>query len=155
YTFTDAKQNRDINEHYAFDEEWISAYPWITSNAAARHRLVMTGSYALPWDMIGAAKLTFSTPIPHNDIECYNTAGTAFPQGGQCSPVAYIPNGMGIRTVDLQLTKNFQIRDAATVYVRIDVLNVFDTKSLVDYINSYGANGLITGSSYNPTGNIT
>jgi len=155
YTFTDAKQNRDINEHYSFDEEWISAYPWITSNAAAKHRLVMTGSLALPWDMVAATKLTFSTPIPHNDIECYNTAGPAFPQGGQCSPIGYAASGMGIRTVDLQLTKNFRIQDTGNIYLRLDVLNVFDTKSLVDYINNYGANGLITGGAYDPHGNIT
>ena len=45
YTFTDADQNRDINEHYVFDASSINAFPFIMSNAAAEasrrgHRLV-------------------------------------------------------------------------------------------------------------------
>ena len=44
YTFTDAVQNRDINEHYVFDGPSVTSYPFITSNAAAKHRLVATGT---------------------------------------------------------------------------------------------------------------
>jgi outer membrane receptor protein involved in Fe transport len=155
YTWTYATQNRDINEHYSFDEVAISQYPWITSNAAAKHRLVATGTVALPWDFVMAAKLTFATPIPQNFITCYNTAGPAFPTGGQCTAVAFTADGMGIRTLDLQLTKNFTIRDLSKVYLRIDVLNVTNTHSLVDYNTTAGSNGLINGGSYNPDGNIT
>lgn len=160
YTYTSAKQNRDINEHYAFDEEYISQYAWITSNAAAKHRLVATGTVALPWDMVLGAKLVMATPIPHNDITCYGgppavPAGTHFPNGGQCTEVAFTAPGMGIRTVDLQLTKNFMLHEQAKLYVRLDVLNVFNTKSLVDYQATTGANGLITSETYNGNGNIT
>ncbi len=155
YTYTNARQNRDINEHYAFDEEYISQYPWITSNAAARHRFVATGTVGLPWDMILATKIVFATPIPHNDITCYGTPGTAFPQGGQCTAVSFTAPGMGIRTVDLQLTKNIQIGDLWKLYVRLDALNVFNTKNLVDYQAWTGSNGLINHEEYNPNGNIT
>jgi outer membrane receptor protein involved in Fe transport len=155
YTFTAAKQNRDINEHYAFDEEWISQYPFINSNAAAKHRLVMTGTLALPWDLILGTKLVFATPIPTNTITCYNTAGPAFPTGGQCTAMAFTAPGMGIRTVDLELTKNFKIGDVAKVYVRVDALNVFNTKSFVDYNIFSGSNGLANGATYNANGNIS
>ena len=51
YTYTDADQNRDINEHYVFDASSINAFPFILSNAAAKHRVVATGSYEGPWGL--------------------------------------------------------------------------------------------------------
>ena len=155
YTYTNATQNRDINEHYAFDEEYIGGYPYITSNAASKHRVVATGSYEAPWGFVVAGKLTVATPIPKNDIECFNTSGTAFPQGGQCSPVGYTAPGLGYRSVDMQITKNFNVQDISTMYVRFDVLNVFNVKNYIDYLNAFGPNGLITGGAYDPHGNVS
>jgi hypothetical protein len=64
YTFTDAEHNRDINEHYLFDASSIKQIPFILSNAAAKHRVVATGSYRGP---VGAhmlaGKLTWSRPF--------------------------------------------------------------------------------------------
>src|SRR5882762_9487887 len=68
YTYTSAKQNRDINEHYSFDEATIQQYPFILSNAVARHRFVATGIVTGPWGTTLAGKLTLSTPIPKNDL---------------------------------------------------------------------------------------
>jgi hypothetical protein len=50
YTYTDADQNRDINEHYSFDGVSIKEYPFILSNAASKHRVVATGTFAGPGD---------------------------------------------------------------------------------------------------------
>ena len=68
YTFTDAVQNRDINEHYVFDGPSVTSYPFIRSNAAAKHRLVATGTARGPWDLLFGAKLTLASPIPFNGI---------------------------------------------------------------------------------------
>ena len=155
YTYTSASQNRDINEHYAFDELSIAQYPFILSNAASKHRVVATGSFGAPWGFVIAGKLTLASPIPKNDISCYNTAGPAFPQGGQCSPVAYTAPGLGYRSFDMQVTKNFNIQDISTLYVRFDVLNVFNVKNYIDYLNANAPNGLITGGAYDPHGNIS
>ena len=154
YTYTSASQNRDINEHYSFDEVAVSQYPWIGSNAAARHRFVATGTYAAPWGIVLAAKLTIATPIPQNTITCLNTAGAHFPPGGQCTALAFTASGLGIKTLDLQVTKNFAIQDLSKVYIRIDLLNAFNRPSLVDYRNTNGANGLANSGTYNPNGNI-
>jgi outer membrane receptor protein involved in Fe transport len=155
YTFTNAQSNRDVTQHYAFDEEFIGAYPFINSNAVSKHRWVATGSYQAPWGFILAGKLTVATPIPKNDISCFNTAGASFPQGGQCSPVAYTAAGLGYRSFDMQLTKNFEIQDISSIYLRFDVLNVFNVKNYIDYLNANGQNGLITGGAYDPHGNIS
>ncbi|WP_425605201.1 TonB-dependent receptor [Fulvimonas yonginensis] len=160
YTFTHAKQNRDINEHYSFDEATIGDYPFITSNAAAKHRFVATGNVDGPWGTTLSAKLTLATPLPYNGISCY--PGVEFPTGTNCTPVAATPGGSrflfggkiwGYRDVDFQATKNFDLGHGVTLFGRFDVLNVFNWDNFVDYLPVV-ANGQTT-VSYNRTGNIT
>ena len=155
YTFTDAVQNRDINEHYVFDGVGVQAYPFITSNAAAKHRLVATGTFKGPWDTLIGAKLTIATPIPNNGIGCYSN-GALFPGGGPCYPFSVTAGGLGIRTLDMQVTKNFTIYQNTKLYLRLDALNVFNAKNLVDYnIQNNSTTGFALSGSYNPGGNIT
>jgi len=153
YTYTSATQNRDIGEHYSFDEAYVAQYPFIISNAVAKHRLVATGSLSAPWGFIVAGKLTIASPIPDNTFSCYNN-GNIFPTGSHCTPFGGTAPGSGYRSVDLELTKNFTW-DISTIYVRFDVLNVFNVKNLVEYHNTTGADGLITSLAYRPDGNIS
>jgi outer membrane receptor protein involved in Fe transport len=160
YTYTAAWQNRAINpdfsgQNYAFDYEYIGQYPYINSNGTSKHRVVATGSFAAPWGVIVGAKLTLATPIPNNDISCYNSAGPHFAHGGQCQAIAYTPPGLGYRSFDLELTKDFNISDVGAAYVRFDVLNVFNVKNLVQYNNITNAQGLIAGGTYLAGGNIS
>jgi outer membrane receptor for ferrienterochelin and colicin len=140
YTFTDAIQNRSITEHYSFDQENISQYPFIRSDAAPRHRFVTAGSIGLPWGFVVASKLTLATPIPKDDIANF---GLIYPNGANNLPSAGIPkNFFGERTLDFQFTKNFDIAGHVTVYARLDVLNVFNWYSYSDYNVNWGANGV-------------
>ena len=152
YTYTDAVQNRDINEHYVFDSPTVKLFPFITSNAAAKHRFVATGTVAAPWGLVIGAKLTIATPIPHNDIQCC-TFNPLYPTGGPAYPASVTASGLGIRTLDMQVTKTFKIQDAFKLYLRMDVLNVTNSKNLIDY-NLNFVNGKIVSGSYNPNGNI-
>ncbi len=175
YTYTDAKQNRDINEHYSFDEATIRDYPFILSNAAAKHRFVATGSIDGPWGITYAGKLTLATPIPRNDITCY---GALQATGSYCTPIAGTPSGgglvndpnaigpqrfgvggkiLGYRDIDFQATKNFDLTRGMSLYVRLDILNMFNYKNYSDYITNYGGNGVLNKFpvSYNSIGNIT
>jgi outer membrane receptor protein involved in Fe transport len=155
YTYTDAKQNRDILEHYAFDEVSIAEYPFILSNAAAKHRVVATGSYAAPWGLTLAGKLTWSTPIPHNMITCL-TDPNVFENGAPCTAFGYAADSNdGYKSLDLQITKDFSVKDVTSFYLRFDILNATNEHNLVDYIDVTGANGLVTGGHLNPVGNIT
>ena len=155
YTYTDADQNRNINEHYAFDQASIAEYPFILSNAAAKHRVVATGTYSAPWGLMLAAKLTWSTPIPRNVTSCL--AGPAvFPNNAPCTEFAYeLGSSDGYQALDLQITKNFDIQDFASFYLRFDILNVTNHENLIDYQDVNGPNGLVAGGSLNPNGNIT
>jgi outer membrane receptor protein involved in Fe transport len=153
YTFTRARQNRDIKEHYLFDAPSINAFPYIKSNAAPKHRLVTTGTYAGPWGLRFAGKFTYATATPRNVISCLPT-GT-FPGGGACSPFSYTLGASdGYRSLDLQMTKNFEVGDLGSMYVRLDVLNVTNEENLVDYRDEVFDGNSVTGR-MNPNGNIT
>jgi outer membrane receptor protein involved in Fe transport len=164
YTYTHAKQNRDINEHYSFDEATIGDYPFITSNAAAKHRFVATGVVDVPWGITLSAKLTLATPIPGNSIACY---GATFATGSGCTPIAGTPAGtgkfivggkvFGYRDVDFQATKDFDFGNGITLYGRFDLLNAFNWKNYSDLLYDFGSNGVLNHPfvMYNPTGNIT
>jgi outer membrane receptor protein involved in Fe transport len=155
YTYTDATQNRDINEHYSFDQSSIEEYRWVMSNAVSKHRLVATGSFGLPWDIQLATKLTWSSPIPGTTNSCLSTG--LFANGAPCQQATFIPNrgGTGYTSLDLQITKNFELGQFGTMYIRLDALNITGEDNLVDYQYFQGTDGLVHGSRYAPEGNIT
>ena len=156
YTFTDAEQNRDINEHYGFDQVSIDEYPIIISNAAAKHRVVATGTWSAPWGLMLGGKLTWSTPVPHAVGSTCLPAPDLFPNGAPCTQVAYVPDSTtGYQSLDLQLTKNFELGDMGSLYLRLDLINATNHENLVDVTDLTGLNGLVTGGEYNRTGNIT
>jgi outer membrane receptor protein involved in Fe transport len=157
YTFTDAKQNRDINEHYSLDEETIGQYPFIASNAAAKHRFVTSGTLRGPWQTTLGAKWVLATPIPHNDLGCYLPDGEVFATGSKCTPIsARPPDTFGFRDLDLQVSKDFAVHEALSVYVRLDLLNVFNNTNYSDYNINYGTSGVPPPNpvTFNQVGNI-
>ena len=160
YTYTNANQNRDINEHYAFDQATIQDYPFILSNAAPKHRLVATAVVDGPWGVTFSGKLTLATPTPEDGFIQAITAAN----GANNLPVAGIPSGgkrfviggpiWGYRDIDLAAIKNWHPFDnEVSLYARLDVLNVFNYKNFIDvtttyptfYPISYNTNGDITG----------
>ncbi|HWM70613.1 MAG TPA: TonB-dependent receptor [Steroidobacteraceae bacterium] len=157
YTFTDAKQNRDIHEHYSLDEETIAQYPFIASNAAAKHRFVTSGTLRGPWHTTLGAKWVIATPIPDNVGACYLPDGQVFPTGSKCTPVAVRPpDFLGYRDLDLQVSKDFAVHDAVSVYVRLDLLNVFNNTNYSDYNVNFGTTGVPPANpvTFNQVGNI-
>lgn len=78
-----------------------------------------------------------------------------FPSGAPGTAFAYEPNGNGYQALDLQITKNFEIGDLGSMYLRIDALNVTNEHNLVDRIDVTGPDGLVTGGRFNRNGNIT
>jgi len=145
YTFTDAKQNHiHIDDCCAFDEKTVKQYPIITSNAAARHRFVATGSLRGPWEMIFGGKLTVASPLPFTDLACgILKPGTYYPTGSSCTPVSYTPlDGVGFTSLDLQVTKNFMVYREQTGYVRVDLINALNSANYKDITSNYGSNGV-------------
>ncbi|HBK46418.1 MAG TPA: hypothetical protein DDZ67_08290 [Xanthomonadaceae bacterium] len=150
YTHTSARQNRNIDNPYAFDKPTIHDYPFVKSDAVSAHRFVASGSIDGPWDITFGAKVVLATPEPINTIACY---GHTDPDGATCQQVAAIPPGSGkfllggdiwgYRTVDFQATKEFTVAGDFKLSARINLLNAFNFKNYSSYPqNGFGANGV-------------
>jgi len=155
YTWTDATHNRDTFEHYAFEQVSIQEYPFILSNAASKHRIVGTGSWAGPWGLTFAGKLTLATPVGRNVTSCLPDP-YVFDNDAPCTAIGYTAEStLGYKSLDLQVTKDFEVGDVAALYLRLDALNVTNEHNLVDFTDTTGTDGLVNGGDYNPIGNIT
>ncbi|MEP6940688.1 MAG: hypothetical protein ABI846_13065, partial [Rudaea sp.] len=163
YTYTDAKQNRLYTDGYAFDLPKITDYPFLTSSAAAKHRLVTTLSYDGPWGLLLAGKLTLATPLPTTDIACCNlfpnpVGAIAYPAVGLAPGKRFLFGGpiFGYRDIDLQATKNFDLTRGMDLYLRFDILNALNFKNYSSTINTWGIDGVLNPNPvvYNKTGDI-
>ncbi len=164
YTYTRAYQNRDINEHYSFDEATIGDYPFIRSNAAAKHRFVASGAIDVPYGLTLSAKLTLATPIPYNTDLYFVDTTSVFPNGAPDRPVALTPPGtgrfliggkiFGYRDIDLQASKDFYVSGQTRLYARLDLLNVFNWKNYSDYTTVNSSTMQNVAVTYTPNGNI-
>lgn len=150
YTYTNATQNNpysyESNNAYAFDLPFPWQYPMVESSAVSRHRLVITGSTDGPWGLMFGAKMTLATPMPDGTVEgCPNPAQcygyNAYPVVGSFRDL------FDERELDVQVTKNFKLYSDLSGYVRMDVLNVFNTP----YYDPAAANfSPVAGSQYPP-----
>jgi len=159
YTYTDAQQNHiHIDDCCAFDERTVAQYPFITSSAASKHRLVATGSLRGPWGMVFGGKLTVATPLPFTDLACgILPNGTYYPTGSGCTPIStMVLNSIGFSSLDFQATKNFKVYHDQTAYLRIDLLNALNAANYKDVSTNYVLNGAANPKPirYNTTGNI-
>lgn len=164
YTYTDANQNRLYSDGYAFDLPRIGDYPFQTSSAAAKHRLVMTGVVDIPWGVTLAAKLTLATPTPVATIGCCflvpNSVGAqgeesaAYPMVGTPRGGKFLFGGpiFGYRDIDLQATKNFDLAHGVALQIRFDALNILNFRNYSDTIDNF--DGARYQPYYNRIGNI-
>jgi hypothetical protein len=99
------------------------------SASVPRHLIVATYGRDLPWNMNVAFKITLETPTPvywacdpQYDSQCPATPGT-----NETVITANINELFMYRDVDMQLTKIFELPHGLKPYVRLDVLNLFDS----------------------------
>ncbi|MEI8296698.1 MAG: TonB-dependent receptor [Pseudomonadota bacterium] len=124
FTYSDATLNRGISDHYSSEYPNIRDYPFITSNAVPKARLVMTGSINGPWGTVLGAKLTLATPTPL----VYDANLDVQGDYSWWRPVSKTPTGtLGYRDFDVQITKNFDLPRGQVFYVRADALNLFNS----------------------------
>jgi len=99
------------------------------SASVPRHLIVATYGQDLPWNMNVAFKISLETPTPvymscdsQYDPQCPVTPGT-----NQTVVTGHIHELFMYRDVDMQLTKTFDLAHGLKPYVRLDVLNLFDS----------------------------
>ena len=131
YTYTDAEQNRDINEHYAFDQVSIKEYNRSSCRTPPRNIASSppVRSGALGHHAGGQAHLVDADPahgqlLPERRRRPSTTArrATAVHVHGRTTT--------GYQALDLQVTKNFEFGDIGSMYLRLDALNVTNAAQL-------------------------
>ena len=146
YTFSAGEQNNSYDyavagNNYLFDYPVVEDYSFLRSSSVPRHRLVLTGTYDLPWDIQIAGKLTLATPKPFYQIYfcgpsvpgCSQAPGGGYLNsvgGGVAGFAAVTPdNFLGYKDLDIQVTKNFTFFNRLSAYARVDVINVFNWRN--------------------------
>ena len=137
YTYTDAKQNRDINEHYAFDASSINEYPFILSNAVAE---ASRGGHGLVRGAVGShagrqAHLGDADSAQRRSPASRRRA--TFANGAPCTPFALRRRAQ--RRVTSRSTCRSRRTSSSATWARCTCastsLNVTNEHNLVDYID--------------------
>lgn len=130
YTYTRAKENRNINEVFALDFPSIDDYPFVRSAGVRTHRLVMAGSVDAPYGITLSTKFQIASPVWLQNF--VNTPGT--PPSRTITAIETDGNGdrWGYRQMDLSVTKTFGLgflTDETEIWVRADIINLFNDRN--------------------------
>lgn len=147
YTYSEAEESG--GDLFSLDYPLISDYPRHPTNADERHRIVMTGIVALPWDVKFSSTLTLGSGTGYTISD--QTQGTG---PGQTQYRYYtgrpekhsfiIPNAFAYRSLDLRLEKSFTFGQAQAFSLVGEVFNVFDYENYDP--RSYNGNIPVAGS---------
>lgn len=134
YTYTDAEENRDYDGQYTLDYPTIDGYGVLDSIGVPTHRVVAVGTVDLPWAILLSAKLTVDSGTPYQVLDCL--AGD-----DHCRYDRIEPDDSNFRQLDLSLAKSFSLggfTEGAELRVRLDVINVFDTRNWIAFDTNPG-----------------
>ncbi|WP_342315275.1 TonB-dependent receptor [Lysobacter sp. FW306-1B-D06B] len=121
YTFLHAEEMRESPEVFALDYPTLNQYGWNDAEVPD-HRLVATGLYDGPWGVTLSGKITLSSKIPRYFVNCFD-----IDRPNNCFIDQYKPDGdFGYKQVDLAAQKDFDTGSGFKMWVRGDILNVFD-----------------------------
>jgi outer membrane receptor protein involved in Fe transport len=133
YTFNDAKENRvnaaDADEHYTFDYPNLSEHGWHRSIGIPRHRVVLTGIVDAGWGTTVSGKLTVSSPLTKDALNCHDTVSF-----DNCFFDPFTPTDrIGFKQFDIAAAKTWDLDGQVQLHLRADLLNVFNWTNWTDY----------------------
>ncbi|UNK50113.1 TonB-dependent receptor [Lysobacter sp. S4-A87] len=129
YTYTDAKENRQGGEVFALDFPTIQDYGWKKAKDVPEHRLVSTGIYDGPAGFTFSGKLTLATPVWRYATNCLDVD-----KPDNCFIDQYQPDGtFGFKQFDVAVMKEFDTGAGLKMWIRGDVLNLFDWDNYAGY----------------------
>jgi outer membrane receptor protein involved in Fe transport len=137
YTFSSAKERLVSNGDYQLDYAHPQLSPFVYSNQLPKHRLVAVGSIDGPWGFTVGGKLVVETAKP---LTAFDGDGTAPPDGANYNYIKisqYPTNKIGYKTFDLQITKLLELPGHVSTQLRLDVLNLFNTKNYGTLFDGY------------------
>ncbi len=156
YTWSDAKDS-DSNERATTSYPWDQYnldLTWGPSDFDTTHKVVVSGSYLLPWDFMVSGIYSYRSGFPYTGVGRTDTNGD-----NQRVEPALIDNGDGtftrlernsfnhpsFSTFDLRLSKAFRFGRSMAVEILFDVFNVLDednrwvSSANRNYYNSNGS----------------
>lgn len=140
YTFTHANENRQFGETFSLDFPSIDDYPFSRSNGVRDHRFVIAGSVDASYGLTFSGKFQISSPRWLKSF----TNVLNDPLSRDIIAVETEGNGdrWGYRQMDIAVTKYIDLpflSDRTRVYVRADILNLFNDRN---YNGFFGSTGL-------------
>jgi hypothetical protein len=140
YTYTEASQNGSRDQgtgNFDFDYPWTSYSPEFNSPGAERHRLIMSGTVALPYDFRLSTLVTLGSGLPFTRNNVGNGAKpdwfSAYPEKKDF----IIPDAWAFRQVDLRVTKEIELPNGDFVELTFDAINVLDFKNFSSFNQTY------------------
>jgi outer membrane receptor for ferrienterochelin and colicin len=140
YTYTEASQNGSRDQgtgNFDFDYPWTSYSPEFNSPGAERHRLIMSGTVALPYDFRLSTLITLGSGLPFTRNNVGNGAKpdwfSAYPEKKDF----IIPDAWAFRQVDLRVTKEIELPNGDFVELTFDAINVLDFKNFSSFNQTY------------------
>lgn len=129
YTFSDAEENRIFSDVFALDYQSVSDYGWNKSVGVPDHRIVLTGSYDLPWDIFASAKYTWSSATTLEYLDC--TQG-----GDDCFFDRAEPKSSDYQRFDLAVSKELgsdYLSSGSKSRIRFDIQNLFNQNNYSNF----------------------
>ncbi len=132
YTYSDAKENVRFGGPFDALDPMPGAFGSFAAGGVSEHVLVSTFTYDLPFGIDFSSKVNLRSGEPFYGQQCDSFGpNVCRPIQGNPDKKNFIFNDVfAFRQVDISLAKNFNINDNyGGVYVRLDVLNVFNYKN--------------------------
>lgn len=141
YTFMDATQNGSRDQgfgNFDFDYPWTSYSPTFRTPGVERHRLIMSGTVALPMDFQLSSIITLGSGLPFTRNNVGNGAKpdwfSAYPEKHAFIIPAW---EWAYRQVDLRLSKSFTVFGGQEIELTADAINVFNFKNYSGFNQTY------------------
>ncbi|MBW8811382.1 MAG: hypothetical protein JF591_21765 [Lysobacter sp.] len=135
YTYTDAKENRNNSDIFTFDYPNLDNVGYTRALGISKHRFVATGIMDF-YGMTLSGKLVLAIPEAEESLNCIVNGPNA------CYFDPYTPDAsIGFKQFDMALQKEWDTGTDFKLWVRGDVLNVFNWRNYIDYDTYRGAVG--------------
>lgn len=130
YTYTDATENRITSGSFNLAYPTQDGYGTYKVVDVSEHRLVMTGTYDLPWEILATGKFTYRSSPYKQFLNLSNGGGQQFFD-------RLDPSDGDFQSFDVSLLKNFDTSfavDGSEAWVRLDVINLFNNSNYRNFV---------------------
>jgi hypothetical protein len=157
YTYSEGFQNASLDDGVAFSFDFLPPdFPRFPANGDERHRIVASGSVALPFSFEASSILSLGSGTPVSYAEALTGPFHYYPNGARQPQQSFLGiEEFAYRSVDLRLQWNAPSFSNVTVSLIGEAFNIFDYDNYSGYdtwgggLNSPNANFLTPNTQFN------